>query len=110
MHFTPKTHLQPPQIGIPILSWHLKQYNSFSFLRHRWSSSLLLNNTNVLVLIHTTVSVGKVRSEASTCGLLNFLLNLPDGYRSDFIFWGWGEGQGGRSLDISHSLCIEKSI
>ena len=52
----------------------------------------------ILVLIHTTVSIRKVRSEASTCGLLNFLLNLPDRYRSDFIFfWGGGEGQGGRS-------------
>ena len=96
MHFTPKAHLQPPQIGIPILSWHLKQYNSFSFLRHRWSSSLLLNNTNVLVLIHTTVSIRQVRSEASTCGLLNFLLNLPDGYRSDFFGGGGGGGARGK--------------
>ena len=50
----------------------------------------------ILVLIHTTVSITKVRSEASTCGLLNFLLNLPDGYRSDFIFGGWGEGARGK--------------
>lgn len=68
----------------------------------------------ILVLIHTTVSIRKVRGEASTCGLLNSLLNLPHGYRSDFILGGRGGGRGkgigGRSLDISHSLCIEKSI
>ena len=51
----------------------------------------------ILVLIHTTVSIRKVRGEASTCGLLNSLLNLPHGYRSDFILGGGrgGEGQGG---------------
>ena len=50
----------------------------------------------ILVLIHTTVSIGKVRGEASTCGLLNSLPNLPDGYPSDFILGGrGGEGQGG---------------
>lgn len=50
----------------------------------------------ILVLIHTTVSIRKVWGEGSTCGLLNSLLNLPDGYHSDFIFGGWGgEGQGG---------------
>lgn len=67
----------------------------------------------IVVLIHTTVSIRKVRGEASTCGLLNSLLNLPHGYRSDFILGGRGgrgKGVGGRSLDISHSLCIEKSI
>ena len=65
----------------------------------------------ILVLIHTTVSIRKVRGEASTCGLLNSLLNLPHGYCSDFILGGReGQGVGGRSLDISHSLCIEKSI
>ena len=50
----------------------------------------------ILVLIHTTVSIRKVRGEASTCGLLNSLLNLPHGYRSDFILGGrGGEGQAG---------------
>ena len=34
-------YLHAPQIGVPILSWHLKQYNSVSRLRQRWSSSLL---------------------------------------------------------------------
>ena len=48
----------------------------------------------ILVLIQTTVSIGKVRGEASTCGLLNSLLNLPDGYCSDFIFGGGGRGKG----------------
>ena len=52
----------------------------------------------ILVLIHTTVSIRKVRSEASTCGLLNSLLNLPHGYRSDFILGGRGGGGGARGL------------
>lgn len=51
----------------------------------------------ILVLIHTTVSIGKVRGEASTCGLLNSPSNLPDGYPSDFIFGGAGGG-GARGL------------
>ena len=55
----------------------------------------------ILVLIHTTVSIGKVRGEASMCGLLNSLLNLPDGYPSDFIFWGWGGG-GARGKIAGH--------
>lgn len=53
----------------------------------------------ILVLIHTTVSIGKVRGEASTCGLLNSLLNLPDGYGSDFIFGGRGGGARGLGED-----------
>ena len=51
----------------------------------------------ILVLIHTTVSIRKVRGEASTCGLLNSLLNLPHGYRTDFILGGAGGG-GARGL------------
>ena len=35
------TYLQAPQIGVPIMSWHLRQYNSLNRLRHRWSSSFL---------------------------------------------------------------------
>ena len=54
----------------------------------------------ILVLIHTTVSIGKVRGEASMCGLLNSLLNLPHGYRSDFIFCR--QGGGARGLGEDH--------
>ena len=34
-------YLQAPQIGVPIMSWHLRQYNSVPRLRQRWSSSRL---------------------------------------------------------------------
>ena len=61
----------------------------------------------ILVLIHTTVSIGKVRGEANTYGLLNSVLNLPKGYHSDFFLGG---GVGGDRWILAISLCIEKSI